>query len=73
MPYQHAIRNAGRRFMSKKKRKKPKKKAGKKVSFPRLAWPRSPVQRPHSTKKGEKGYDRKRLKREDTKEAEENE
>jgi hypothetical protein len=56
--------------MGKRKRKK---KAGKKVLFPRLAWSRSPVQRPHSTKKGAKGYDRKRLKREDEKEAEESE
>ncbi len=81
MPYQHAIRNVGRRFMGKKKKAKKKAgqlasgsagarlKAGKKVSFPRLAWSRSPVQRPHSTKKGAKGYDRKRLKREDQEEA----
>ncbi|MHC5056130.1 MAG: hypothetical protein ACYTKD_15600 [Planctomycetota bacterium] len=33
-------------------------------AFPRLGWSRSPVQRPHSTKKGARGYDRKRAKRE---------
>jgi hypothetical protein len=32
-------------------------------AFPRLAWSRSPTQRPHSTKKGARGYDRKRAKR----------
>ena len=47
-----------------------KKKSKKKKPFPRLAWTRSPVQRPHSTKKGRKGYDRKRLKREDGSETE---
>ena len=31
-------------------------------AFPRLAWSRSPTQRPHSTKKGARGYDRKRAK-----------
>jgi len=33
-------------------------------AFPRLAWTRSPVQRPHSSPKGEKGYSRKAGKRE---------
>ncbi len=47
--------------MGKKKRKK----KAKKKPFPRLEWTRSPVQRPHSTKKGKKGYDRRRLRRED--------
>lgn len=32
--------------------------------FPRLTWNRSPVQRPHSTPKGKRGYDRKAAKRE---------
>ncbi|MHC4248815.1 MAG: hypothetical protein ACYS9X_06770 [Planctomycetota bacterium] len=32
-------------------------------AFPRLGWSRSPVQRPHSTKKGARGYDRKRGKK----------
>ena len=32
-------------------------------AFPRLAWSRSPTQRPHSTKKGARGYDRKRSKK----------
>ena len=32
-------------------------------AFPRLAWSRSPVHHPHSTKKGARGYDRKRTKR----------
>jgi hypothetical protein len=31
--------------------------------FPRLAWSRSPVQKPHSTKKGARGYDRQRAKK----------
>ena len=55
------------------KKKKRKKKAKKKPLFPRLAWTRSPVQRPHSTKKGKKGYDRRRLGREDRREVEEGE
>lgn len=29
---------------------------------PRRTWDRNPAQRPHSTKKGEKGYDRHREK-----------
>jgi len=29
----------------------------------RRRWTRSPIQRPHSTKKGAKGYDRRRDKR----------
>lgn len=36
-----------------------KKKAKKKV-FPRLYWSRCPIQRPHSSKKGRKGYVRKK-------------
>ena len=59
--------------MVKKKRKK-KKRAKKKTAappFPRLGWPRSPVQKPHSTKKGARGYDRKRTKKEARLEAEE--
>ena len=35
------------------------KKSGK-VKRPRRQWTRSPVQRPHSTKRGQRGYDRKR-------------
>ena len=54
----------GRRRQSAMGKKKRKKKA-KKKPFPRLEWTRSPVQRPHSTKKGKKGYDRRRLRRED--------
>ena len=53
-----------------KSRKKGKKKRKKKANtpppapqFPRLAWSRSPVQKPHSTKKGARGYDRKRAKK----------
>jgi len=38
--------------MTSAKRKKPK--------TPRRRWPRNPVQKPHSTPKGEKGYDRAR-------------
>jgi len=40
------------------------KKQPKKPSKPRQTWDRNPVQRPHSTPKGEKGYDRKREKEE---------
>lgn len=32
--------------------------------FPRLMWSRSPVQRAHSTPKGERGYCRRKAKRE---------
>jgi len=51
-----------------KGKKKGQKKRKKKVKapapqFPRLAWSRSPVQKPHSTKKGARGYDRKRAKK----------
>ena len=60
--------------MSREKKKKKKAEAKKakkgeagdeelKSQFPRLAWSRSPVQRPHSTPKGLKGYDRKRAKK----------
>jgi len=46
---------------SRKKKKKP--------SPPRRKWTRSPVQKPHSTPKGKRGYDRKaerkRLRREE--------
>lgn len=31
--------------------------------FPRLSWGRSPIQHPHSTKRGKRGYDRKRMKK----------
>jgi len=31
----------------------------KKPSLPRRKWTRSPAQKPHSTPKGKKGYDRK--------------
>ena len=30
--------------------------------FPRLTWSRSPVQRAHSTPKGERGYNRRKAK-----------
>ena len=53
--------------MGKRKRKK---KAKKKAPWPRITWTRSPVQRPHSTKKGRKGYDRKARKQEDREETE---
>lgn len=33
-------------------------------AFPRLSWGRSPVQRAHSTPKGERGYSRDKAKRE---------
>lgn len=33
-------------------------------AFPRLHWTRSPVQKPHSSPKGEKGYSRKAGKQE---------
>ena len=32
----------------------------KKPSLPRRKWTRNPVQKPHSTPKGKKGYDRKK-------------
>jgi hypothetical protein len=32
--------------------------------FPRLTWGRSPVQRAHSTPKGERGYNRRKAKNE---------
>jgi len=31
--------------------------------FPRLTWDRCPVQRPHSSPKGERGYSRNKAKR----------
>lgn len=37
--------------MAKKKSRKP--------HLPRRKWTRSPIQKPHSTKRGKKGYDRK--------------
>ena len=43
--------------------RKPKKSRKKASPFPWLTWPRSPVQRPHSTPKGKRGYDRKRAKK----------
>jgi hypothetical protein len=42
--------------------KKKKKKKAAPNPFGRLGWSRSPVQRPHSTPKGKRGYDRKRAK-----------
>ena len=50
---------------AKRRRSKAKGRGGADLApaFPRLAWSRSPVQRPHSTKKGARGYDRKRAKR----------
>jgi hypothetical protein len=56
-----------RRKKAKKSKKAAKAKAAEgeqKSTFPRLEWSRSPVQRPHSTPKGLKGYDRKRAKKE---------
>ncbi|MHC4504906.1 MAG: hypothetical protein ACYTFI_16505 [Planctomycetota bacterium] len=53
---------------SKKKRKKKAKAPA--PQFPRLAWSRSPVQKPHSTKKGARGYDRKRAKKQTRREVE---
>lgn len=34
------------------------------MAFPRLTWDRSPVQRPHSSPKGKRGYVRREAKRE---------
>ena len=56
-----------------KRRKKRRTNAKKRSLFGRIKWTRSPIQRPHSTTKGEKGYDRRRRKREDQKETEEGE
>ena len=42
-----------------------------KLKRPRRQWTRSPVERPHSTKHGERGYDRKRAQRELDEEAHE--
>lgn len=72
----------GRPKRAAKGKKKGKKKRKKKVKapapapapappFPRLAWSRSPVQRPHSTKKGARGYDRKRAKKQTRREVDE--
>ena len=49
---------------AKQKRSKAKSRRGVGLApaFPRLAWSRSPTQRPHSTKKGIRGYARKRAK-----------
>jgi len=41
-------------------RKRKKKKRTPLILRLRRRWTRSPVQRPHSTKKGDKGYDRRR-------------
>lgn len=54
-----------------KKRKKKAKALAPSPQFPRLGWSRSPVQKPHSTKKGARGYDRKRAKKQTRREAEE--
>jgi hypothetical protein len=42
----------------------PERKKPKKPRKPRQTWDRKPVQRPHSTPKGGKGYDRRREKEE---------
>jgi hypothetical protein len=55
----------------KKKRKKKAKAPAPAPQFPRLAWSRSPVQKPHSTKKGARGYDRKRAKKQTRREVDE--
>jgi hypothetical protein len=34
------------------------------AAFPRLSWGRSPIQKAHSTPKGERGYSRDKSKRE---------
>lgn len=56
---------------SNKKRKKKVKAPAPSPKFPRLAWSRSPVQKPHSTKKGARGYDRKKARKQTRREAEE--
>ena len=55
---------------SNKKRKKKAKAPAPSPQFPRLGWSRSPVQKPHSTKKGARGYDRKRAKKQTRREVE---
>ena len=42
-----------------------------KLKQPRRQWTRNPVERPHSTKRGERGYDRKRARRESDEQAHE--
>ena len=49
------------------------KKSPRKPRKPRLKWDRNPVQRPHSSKKGKKGYDRGQEKERFRKEIEETE
>ena len=56
---------------SNKKRKKKAKAPAPSPHFPRLGWSRSPVQKPHSTKKGARGYDRKRAKKQTRREVDE--
>jgi hypothetical protein len=49
--------------MAPRKRRQRKAKQSKLAAkFPRLSWSRSPVQHPHSSPKGIRGYDRKRAK-----------
>ncbi len=50
--------------MSATPKKKKRKGAATPSAFPRLGWSRSPVGGPQSTKKGKRGYDRKRAKKE---------
>ena len=63
-------RAKGKRRSKKKKRKKKATAPAPAPAFPRLAWSRSPVQRPHSTKKGERGYDRKKARKQTRREVE---
>jgi hypothetical protein len=53
-----------------KKDGKKRGKARKKPKLPRRTWPRSPVQQPHSTTKGKKGYDRAEDRKREREEAE---
>ena len=43
----------------------------KKPPLPRRKWSRNPAQKPHSTPKGDKGYDREREKKRKREETEE--
>jgi hypothetical protein len=64
-----------RRTRARRKRKKKKGKRGRASpgtsAFPRLRWSRSPAEKPHSTRKGARGYDRKRAKETTRRDAEE--
>jgi hypothetical protein len=55
---------------SRKRGKKPND-AKKKPKRPRRQWSRSPVQQPHSTPKGKKGYDRAEDRKREREEADE--